>query len=268
MFFFSLCYVGIEALYAGLRDCDSTSADELQDAAKCIELGEKFYHILCDASVLDDGVGGVHFHYASIISANDAGDVLIGKYHRSGELQKRSLEDEYLVVNEAVSLQDINLLFNLLGQHFRHLLLAVAGDCVLVDARSGRGANIEALDVDLATSEDCGNLIQDTCEVLGIDDEGVERQAIVTEERTFVTRHSWTSHCIAAEGLHLAAFGSILSEGSSALASQVLLEAIAINSSRRKNGFVEALHLFRLLQFIALATSVAIATLNGTIFLL
>ena len=267
-FFLALCDVGIEAFDARLGDSYAACADELQDAAKRVELGEEFYHVLRDACVLNDGVCGVHLDDAGVVAADDAGDVLIGKHHRRGELQQGGLEDEYLVVDEAVSLQHIDLLLDLLGQHLSHFLLAVARDGVLVYARSGGRANVEALDVDLPTGEDGGYLIEDTSEVLGIDDECVERQAVVAEQGTFVTWYSRTSHGITLEGLLLAAFSCILSKSSSALSGKVLLEAVTLNSRSRKHRFVEALYLLNLLEFVTLSACIAISTFCVSCFLL
>lgn len=262
-FFFAFRNVGVEAFDAGLGDCDAACTDELQDATEGVELGEELYHIPRDACVLDDGVCGVHFDDAGVVAADYARNVLIGEYHRCGKLQQGGLEDEYLVVDEAVGLQDVDLLLDLLGQHLGHFLLAVAGDGVFVHAWSGRSAYVQALDVDLSAGKDGGYLVEDTCEVLGIDDERVERQSVVTEQSAFVTGYGRTGYGIALEGLLLAAFSCVLSKGGTALSGQVLLEAVAFNGCRRINGFIEALHLLCLLQLVTLAACIAIATLGS-----
>ena len=134
MLFLALGNVSIKAFDARFGNGDAACADELQHTTQCIEPRKEFDDIFRYACILHDGIGGIHLNDTGIVLAHNAGDVLIGKHHRCGQLQQGGLEDEYLVVDEAVGLQHINLLLNLLGQHLRHFLLAIAGDRVFVYA--------------------------------------------------------------------------------------------------------------------------------------
>ena len=75
-----------------------------------------------------------------------------------------------LIIREVVCLQHIYLLGDLLGYFLNGVFIRPCGNGVLMYALDGRSRNIQTLDIDLATGKHCGYLVQQTGEVLRMND--------------------------------------------------------------------------------------------------
>ena len=159
MLFLALGQILVQTLDARLGDGDASRTYELQDATEFIELVEVVEHIGCDACLLDNGVGGINLHNVGIVATYDTRHLGISEHHRRRKLQQRGFEDEDFIIDEAVGLQHVDALLDLLGKHLSHLLLAIAGNRVFMYAWCRRSAYVERLDIDLTTSKDGRNLI-------------------------------------------------------------------------------------------------------------
>ena len=137
----SLCEILVEAFNTTLRYCNTTRTNELKYATHLVQTGKHIHYILGDTSFLHYRVGRVHLYEVCIVSAHNARNLLVGQYLGSGEFQQGALHNKNLVVYKAVGLQDIDALLYLLDKHLYlldkhlcHLLLAIAGDGILVHA--------------------------------------------------------------------------------------------------------------------------------------
>ena len=131
----TLSEILVKMLDARLGDGDSTRTDELKHTTEVVQATEELQNIVGDTRFLDCREGWIDFDNASIETSHDARYLLVGQNRWGGEFEQRGFEDEDFVIDEAVGLEDINLLLYLLDQHLGHLALAVAGDGIFVYAR-------------------------------------------------------------------------------------------------------------------------------------
>ena len=131
----TLSEVLVKMLDARLGDGDSTRTDELKHTTEVVQATEELQNIVGDTCLLDRREGWIDLDNAGIETSYDARYLLVGQDRWGGEFEQRGFEDEDFVIDEAVGLEDINLLLYLLDQHLGHLALAIAGNRIFVYAR-------------------------------------------------------------------------------------------------------------------------------------
>ena len=178
---FLFCYPTLLALFQETRhlllcttgDGDAAASRVLQHATELIQRIVQRDDVLRTTALHHNDIGGIHLRHLSVIVTDDTRNVGILKNDICSQLVKTCLTDKQLIVCEVVGLDDINLLLNLTGNLLNLVRVAPSGNRVLVDTLNALGRHVQTLDIHLATGKHCGNLVQDTRNVLRVNQQRI-----------------------------------------------------------------------------------------------
>ena len=145
----------------------------MQHTAKGIKCTEKIDDFLGHPVFHHDGIGGVHFNDLTIEATDGSRDLRILQHLLRGEFIQSRLTYKELIIGEVSSLHHIDLLLYLSDNLHNLVFIAPGGDGVFMNARNTGGRHVQTLDIHLTTGEYGGYLIQDTRDILGINQQGI-----------------------------------------------------------------------------------------------
>ena len=150
---------------------DTSASGILQEAVEAVELMEEVGDVLGESSQEHSAIGRIYLHHASIMLTNGARNLWIVQQDRGGNLEECHLMDKDLIIGIVITLHYIDFLLYRLVDFLYLLLIAPHGDSILVDVLDAAGRYIQALDIYLSAGEYRCNLIQDTSDILRVNEQ-------------------------------------------------------------------------------------------------